>query len=69
MSFSKETDVKNHLSRRIRKNILLVPPGAGPDFAGYSGEEQDHSSVRISDIVSPRRENWVAFPIVRKSQA
>jgi hypothetical protein len=69
MSFSKETDVKNRLSRRIRKNILPLPVGAKSDFAGYSGEEQDYSSVRISDIISPRVENWVGFPVVRKSQA
>jgi len=69
MSFPKKTDVKSHLSRRIRKNILPFQSVTEPDLAGYSGEEQSHSSTCISSIVSSYGENSVAVPVIRKLPA
>jgi hypothetical protein len=51
MNFSKRTDVKNHLSRRIRKNIFPFRPATEPDSQGYSIEEQNRSSTRTPRAV------------------
>jgi hypothetical protein len=69
MSFSKKTDVKNHLSRRIRKNILPFKPVTGPDSTGYSIEEHNRSSMRTFSAVLPRDENAVAATVIRKLPA
>ena len=39
MSFLKQSDVKNHLSRRTREQIHLIVPASQPDATGFSGVE------------------------------
>jgi len=69
MSFPKKSDVKNHLSRRIRKNILPFRPVTGPNLTGYLGRKQNPSSTQISGIASLHSENLVAVPVIRKLPA
>ncbi len=69
MSFPKKSDVKNHLSRRVRNNILPFRPVTEPDLTGYLGEEQNPPSTRIPGIVSLHSENSVAVPVIRKIPA
>lgn len=69
MSFSKKSDVKNHLSRRVRKNILPFKQVTEPGSTQYSIEEQDRSSARIPSAVLPRNGDAVGVSVIRKSQA
>jgi len=63
MSFSKENDVKTHLSRRIRKTILPFKPAAEPDSKGCSIEEQNCSPTCTSSAISTRDRTSVAVSI------
>jgi hypothetical protein len=67
MSFSKKSDVKNHLSRRVRKNILPFTPTAVPDSTGHSIEE-GHSSSQAPTAVLPRNGDAAGVSAIRKSQ-
>jgi hypothetical protein len=69
MSFSKRSDVKNHHSRRVRKNILPFTPATEPDSTGHSMEEEDHSSTHPPTAVLLRNGDAVGVSVIRKSQA
>ncbi len=69
MSFSKKSDVKNHLSRRVRKNILPFTPATVPDSTGHSIEEEKRSSTQAPTAVLPRNGDAVRVSVIRKSQA
>ena len=69
MSFSKKSDVKNHLSRRVRKNILPFTPAMVPDSIGHSIEEDGRSSMQAPDAVLPRNNDAFGVSLIRKSQA
>jgi hypothetical protein len=43
---SRKSDVKKHLSRRIRKHIFPVQPVFQPDEAGYGRSEFNGDTVR-----------------------
>lgn len=66
MSFLHKTDVKNHLSRRTRKNILPLKPIAGPDSVDSKDEEQIRSAIRTSGAVLSPDGNAVAVLEVRQ---
>jgi hypothetical protein len=40
MSLQKQSDVKNHLSRRTRSEIHLIQPTSQPDATGFAGVEE-----------------------------
>lgn len=65
MSFLHKTDVKNHLSRRTRKNILPLKPIAEADSSGSKDEEQIRSTIRASSAVLYPDGNAVAVSEVR----
>lgn len=69
MSFPKKSDVKNHLSRRVRKNILPFTPGTVPDSTGHSIEEEGRSSAQAPAAVLPRNDDATRVSVIRKSQA
>jgi hypothetical protein len=69
MSFPKKSDVKNHLSRRVRKNILPFRPVTELNLTGYLGGKHNPSSTQISGVTSPHSENLVAVPVIRKLPA
>jgi hypothetical protein len=69
MSFSKKSDVKNHLSRRVRKNILPFTPATVPDSTGHSIEEEGRSSTQAPTAVLPRNDDASGVSVIRKSQA
>lgn len=68
MSFPKKSDVKNHLSRRVRKNILPFTPTAVPDSTGHSIEE-GRSSPQDPTAVLPPNGDTAGVSVIRKSRA
>ncbi len=66
MPLPQKSDVKNHLSRRIRKNILPFKPAIESAAAGPPIEEQKRSSTLPSDTVLPRGGNSTSVSISRK---
>jgi len=45
MTLNKQSDVKNHLSRRTRKNLLPFRPASQPDATNYSENELGRTKV------------------------
>ena len=55
MSFNKQSDVKNHLFRRTRSQIHLIPPADQPDVTVAAGVEKVDSppSPEVAQTESP----------------
>ena len=51
MSFSKQGDVKNHLSHRTRSQIHLIQPASQPDATGFSGVEPGNAQLSADNPV------------------
>lgn len=60
MSLHKQSDVKNHLSRRTRSEIHLIQPTSQPDATGFSGVDQLETPV--SPEVIPAKDTSVQAP-------
>lgn len=66
MSFTKKSDVKDHLSSRYRGGIHLAPRRASlPDATGFSGEQSDRADPITGDVTEqPLRQPGIAVPLV-----
>lgn len=66
MSFTKKSDVKNHLSSSNRRGIHLAPRRASlPDATGFSGEQSVRADPATGDTTEqPLPQPGIAVPVV-----
>lgn len=51
MSFTKQSDVKNHLSAHHRTQIHLTYPESQADATGFAHEEATSTDIEVNDSV------------------